>query len=259
MTLPTAFFGHGSPLNTLAANRYSTAWSAYAATLPVPRAILAISAHWYVPGTRVGAAPRPPTIHDFNANFPPALFDFTYPARGDAELADRVAELLDPIEVERDATSWGLDHGAYCILAHLFPQAQIPVVELSIDRTKPASFHYDLASLLAPLRDEGVFIMSSGNVVHNLELADRTANREPYDWARRFDDVVLRLLAERDHAALVNYHRLGPDARLAVPTPDHYLPLLYTLGVQRSGEQVSTIVDGFDFRAGSMLSVSFAA
>jgi 4,5-DOPA dioxygenase extradiol len=158
MTLPAAFFGHGSSLNTLATNRYSTAWSAYAATLPVPRAVLAISAHWYVPGTRVSAAARPPTIHDFNANFPSALFDFTYPARGDAELADRVVELLDPIEVERDATSWGFDHGAYCILAHLFPQAQIPVVELSIDRTKPASFHYDLASRLAPLRDEGVFI-----------------------------------------------------------------------------------------------------
>jgi 4,5-DOPA dioxygenase extradiol len=259
VTLPAAFFGHGSPLNTLADNRYSNAWSAYAATLPVPRAILAISAHWYVPGTRVGTAARPPTVHDFNANFPPALFDFTYPARGDAELAERVVDLLRPARVYRDETSWGFDHGAYCILAHLFPQAQIPVVELSIDRTKAPGFHYDLASRLAPLRDEGVFIMSSGNVVHNLELADRSADREPYDWARRFDDIVRRLLAQRDHGALINYHRLGADARLAVPTPDHYLPLLYTLAVQRSGERVSTIVDGFDFRAGSMLSVSFAA
>jgi 4,5-DOPA dioxygenase extradiol len=257
--LPAAFFGHGSPLNTIADNRFSAAWSAYAATLPLPRAILAISAHWYVPGTRVSAAARPPTIHDFNTNFPAALFDFTYPARGDAELTDRVVELLRPIRVERDDAGWGLDHGAYCILAHLFPQAQIPVVELSIDRTKPPEYHYDLASRLAPLRDEGVFVMSSGNVVHNLELADRAADREPYAWARRFDDVVRHLLTEHDHEALVRYHRLGPDARLSVPTPDHYLPLLYTLAVQSAGERVSTIVDGFDFRAGSMLSVSFAA
>jgi 4,5-DOPA dioxygenase extradiol len=254
--LPVAFFGHGSPLNTLALNRYSTAWRAYAVTLPAPRAILAILAHWYVPGTRVTAAPCPPTIHDFNANFPPALFGFSYPARGDAQLAGRVVELLRPIRVERDAASWGFDHGAYCILAHLFPQAQIPVVELSIDRSKPPAYHYDLAARLAPLRDEGVFIMCSGNVVHNLELADRTADREPYDWARRFDGEVRELLAARDHAALVNYHRLGPDARLAVPTPEHYLPLLYAAALERPGEEVSTIVDGFDFRAGSMLSVS---
>jgi 4,5-DOPA dioxygenase extradiol len=259
VTLPTAFFGHGSPLNTLADNRYSAAWRAYAATLPVPRAILAISAHWYVPGTRVSAGPRPPTIHDFNSNFPRALFEFTYPAPGDAELAGRVSELLRPVRVERDDARWGFDHGAYCILAHLFPQAQIPVVELSIDRTKPPGFHYDLASRLAPLRDEGVFIMSSGNVVHNLELADGAAGPEPYDWARRFDDVVRRMLAERDHDSLVNYHRLGTDARLAVPTPDHYIPLLYALALQRPGERVSTIVDGFEFRAGSMLSISFAA
>jgi 4,5-DOPA dioxygenase extradiol len=259
MTLPTAFFGHGSPLNTLTKNRYSTAWRAYAATLPAPRAILAISAHWYVPGTRVSAAPRPPTIHDFNTNFPPALFDFAYPAPGDADLVERVVELLQPTRVQRDATSWGFDHGAYCILAHLFPQAEIPLVELSIDRTKPAGFHYELAARLAPLRDEGVFIMSSGNVVHNLELADRTADREPYEWARRFDADVRRLLDGREHEALINYQRLGADARLSVPTPEHYLPLLYTAALQRAGERVATIVEGFDFRAGSMLSLSIAS
>lgn len=259
MRLPAAFFGHGSPLNALASNRYTAAWSAYGAALPLPRAILAISAHWYVPGTRVSTAPRPATIHDFNANFPPALFDFTYPARGDSRLAGRVVELLRPARVERDDAAWGFDHGAYCILAHLFPQAQIPVVELSIDRTRPPEYHYELGARLAPLRDEGVFIMSSGNVVHNLELADRAGDREPYDWARRFDSLVRRLLEERDHDALVHYRRLGPDARLAVPTPDHYLPLLYTLAVQAADERVATVVDGFDFRAGSMLSVSLAA
>ena len=257
--MPTAFFGHGSPLNTIATNRYSRAWRDYAATLPVPRAILVVSAHWYVPGTRISAAHQPRTIHDFNANFPPRLFDFRYPARGDRTLVERVVDLARPIRVERDETTWGIDHGAYSILAHAFTAAAIPVVALSIDRSKPAAYHYELATRLAPLRDEGVFIFGSGNVVHNLELAERTADAEPYDWAQRFDDSVRELLAARDHESLVNYHRLGPDARLSVPTPEHYLPLLYTIALQRGSERVSTIVDGFDFRAGSMLSISIAA
>jgi 4,5-DOPA dioxygenase extradiol len=257
--MPAAFFGHGSPVNTIASTRYGTAWRAYASTLPVPRAVLVVSAHWYVAGSRVGAARRPPTIHDFNSGFPPELFAFTYPAPGDLELAERVIELARPIVVERDATSWGLDHGAYCILAHLFPDAAIPVVELSIDRSKPPGYHYDLAARLAPLRDEGVFIMSSGNIVHNLELGDPRPGVAPYDWAQRFDAQVHDLLAAREHGALVNYHRLGPDARLSVPTPDHYLPLLYTIAVQRADERVTPIVEGIDFRAGSMFSFSIAA
>jgi 4,5-DOPA dioxygenase extradiol len=259
LTIPAAFFGHGSPLNTIASNHYGRAWRAYARTLPAPRAILAISAHWYVPGTRITSARRPPTIHDFNANFPPALFDFTYPARGDAQLVDRVIELLRPIRVEPDATTWGIDHGVYSILAHAFPDAGIPVVELSIDRTQPPAYHYDLAARLAPLRDEGVFLMTSGNIVHNLELADRTGDAPPFDWARRFDSLVRERVAARDHESLVNYHRLGPDARRSIPTPDHFLPLLYTLAVQRPGERLVPIVDGFSFRAGSMLSLGTAA
>jgi 4,5-DOPA dioxygenase extradiol len=257
--LPAAFFGHGSPINTLAANRYSAAWGVYAATLPRPRAILVISAHWYTGAARINAARRPPTIHDFNLNFPPALFDFQYPAHGDEALVERVIELAQPARIERDAASWGIDHGAYCILAHAFPGAPIPVVELSIDRSKPPHWHYALATRLAPLRSEGVFIMGSGNVVHNLELADFSAGPEPYAWARRFDERVRELLAAGDHAALVAYPQLGADAVLSVPTPDHYLPLLYIVALQRAGESVSTIVDGFDFGAGSMLSVSIAA
>lgn len=255
--LPAAFFGHGSPVNTIASNRYTAAWRAYGAHLPAPRAILVISAHWYVPGSRVTAARRPRTVHDFHAAFPRALFDFEYPAPGDAALVQRVIELARPVAVESDATTWGLDHGAFSILAHLCARADIPVVQLSVDRAQPPAYHYALGARLAPLRDEGIFVMASGNVVHNLELAERGAT-EPFAWARRFDERVRALLMAGDHAALVHYRELGSDARLAVPTPDHYLPLLLILGMQRAGERVETIVEGFDFGAGSMLSVGFA-
>jgi 4,5-DOPA dioxygenase extradiol len=256
--MPAAFFGHGSPTNTIATNRYTTAWRAFGATLPLPRAILVVSAHWFVPGTKIGASRRPPTIHDFNSGFPPGLFAFTYPARGDQELVERVIDLVRPIPVQRDETTWGLDHGAYCILAHAFPDAAIPVVELSIDRAKAPGYHYDLAARLAPLRDEGVFIMTSGNVVHNLELGDPTPGAAAYEWGLRFDRQVHDLLAAREHGALVDYHRLGSDARLSVPTPEHYLPLLYTIALQRANERISPIVEGFDFRAASMFSFSIA-
>ncbi len=255
--MPAAFFGHGSPVNTIEDNRYTRAWRDYGASLPRPRAILVISAHWYVAGTRVTAARRPRTIHDFNSNFPPQLFAFAYAADGDLALVERVVELAAPVRVERDATSWGIDHGAFSVLAHAFAAADIPVVELSVDRSKPPAFHYDLARRLGPLRDEGVFVASSGNVVHNLEVAD-FRSEQPFAWAQRFDDLVRDRLAAGDHEALVAYAQLGSDARLAVPTPDHYLPLLYTLGLQRGGERVTTIVDGVGFGALSMLSVSIA-
>jgi 4,5-DOPA dioxygenase extradiol len=257
--MPAAFFGHGTPLNTIAANRYTQAWRAYGAALPRPRAVVVFSAHWYVVGTRITVARKPPTIHDFNARFPQELFDFTYPARGDAALVERIVELVSPVRVERDAASWGIDHGAYSVLAHLFPNADVPVVEVSLDRAQPPERHYELAARLAPLRAEGVFLMGSGNIVHNLELADRTFGSEPFVWAARFDELVRGLLAAGDHAALVSYHRLGPDARLAVPTPDHYLPLLAVIATQRANERADTIVDGFAFGSGSMLSISLAA
>ncbi len=244
-------------MNTIALNRYTQAWRDYGATLSLPRAILVISAHWYVPGIRLTAHVAPATVHDFNANFPPALFAFDYPAPGDPALVERVSELLAPHPVSRDLTAWGLDHGAYSVLAHLFPQARIPVVQLSIDRTKPAAFHYALAGRLAPLRDEGIFVMASGNVVHNLELGD-PRRREPFAWALRFDEIVRARVAAGDHLALVDYHRFGADARLSVPTPEHYLPLLYLLALQRDSDRVETIIDGSDFGAGSMVSIGFA-
>ena len=256
--MPAAFFGHGSPMSTLEDNRYTRAWRDFGAGLPRPRAILVISAHWYVAGTRVTAVRRPRTIHDFNGNFPPQLFAFEYAADGDLGLVERVVDLAAPVRVERDATTWGIDHGAFSVLAHAFAAADIPVVELSVDRSKPAAYHYDLARRLNPLRDEGVFVMSSGNVVHNLELADFGAGDKPFAWAQRFDDLVRERLAAGDHEALIAYRQLGSDARLAVPTPDHYLPLLYTIALQREGERVATIVDGLGFGALSMLSVSLA-
>jgi 4,5-DOPA dioxygenase extradiol len=255
---PVAFFGHGSPLNTLARNAYTHAWQEYAARLPTPRAIVVVSAHWYVPGTRILCAPQPATMHDFNARFPPALFAFHYPARTDAGLVERLVDLLAPARAVRDASTWGIDHGAYSILAHLFPAADVPVVQISIDRAKPPLYHYELAKRLGPLRDEGVFIMTSGNIVHNLELAD-PHSAAPYDWAQRFDERVCTFIASGDHAALIEYQRLGSDARLSVPTPDHYLPLLYALALQRDDERVTSIADGFSFRAGSMRSLSIGA
>jgi 4,5-DOPA dioxygenase extradiol len=257
--MPAAFFGHGSPLNTITDNRYGRAWRDFAATLPRPRAIVVFSAHWYVPRTRVTVAPRLPTIHDFNSHFPGALFDFTYPAFTDAEIVERVIALAEPIRVERDDASWGIDHGAYSVLAHAFPAADVPVVVIALDRTQPPAWHYAFAARLAPLRAEGVFVMGSGNIVHNLELAQRNVGSEPFAWAQRFEEQARELLAAGDHAALAAYHQLGPDARLAIPTPDHYLPLLSVLATQRTGERVTPIVDGFDLGSVGMLSLRIAA
>ncbi|MGH7706828.1 MAG: 4,5-DOPA dioxygenase extradiol [Vulcanimicrobiaceae bacterium] len=254
--MPVAFFGHGSPANTLAHNRYTEAWRNYAATLAVPRAVLVVSAHWYVPGIKLSAAARPATIHDFNNRFDKELFEFAYAVDGSAELVERVRELLRPANVDRD-TSWGIDHGAFSVLAHLFPKRDVPVVELSIDRAKPAGYHYELARRLSPLRDEGVFIMGSGNVIHNLELADFHDAHAPFAWAQRFDERFRELLADGDHERLVGYRSNGADADLAVPTPDHYLPFLYVLAQQRSGEAFSRIVDGFEGGSVGMLSAGF--
>ena len=240
--LPVAFFGHGSPMNALQRNRFTEAWAEFGSSIPRPRAILAISAHWYVPGTKVTAGSSPRTVHDFNRRFPPELFDLVYPAPGDETIAARVRALLDPVPVALD-DRWGFDHGAWAVLVHAFPDAQIPVVELSIDRTKPAAFHYDLAARLAPLRDEGVLIIGSGNVVHNLEIWDRE-DRSEHDWAVRFERRVRDLVIAQDHAPLVAYTTGGADATLSVPTPDHYLPLLYVIAQQREDDRVSVITHG---------------
>lgn len=253
--MPAIFFGHGNPMNALANNQYTAAWNAIGNSLPRPQAILCISAHWYLPGTLVTAMKEPRTIHDFGG-FPRELYEVNYPAPGGPELARRLRDLLTPVSVELDEASWGIDHGAWSVLCHVFPQADIPVVQLSIDETQPPEFHYTLAKLLAPLRDEGVLVMGSGNLVHNLHTyAWGRHHVEPFDWAVRFETRVREMLRDGNDAPLVDYESLGRDALLSVPTPDHYLPLLYVIGLREEGDQVSFPVEGFDGGSIAMLSV----
>ena len=254
--LPALFLGHGSPMNALHDNAWTRAWASLGVRLPRPRAVLAISAHWYVARTAVTAMAAPRTIHDFGG-FPRALFEVRYPAAGDPALAARVAELLAPLPVEVDQ-SWGLDHGTWSVLCHVFPKADVPVVQLSIDETRPPAFHYELGTRLRALRDEGVLIVGSGDVVHNLEAyawGGRPA--QPYDWALRFDSTVRERLMAGDHPALINYPDLGRDALLSVPTPEHYLPLLYVLGASTPGGAVTFPTEGIDGGSVSMLAVRF--
>jgi 4,5-DOPA dioxygenase extradiol len=255
-TMPAVFFGHGNPLNALARNEYTEAWAALGRALPRPRAVLCVSAHWYVPGTSVTAMESPRTIHDFGG-FPRELYEFQYPAPGDPALAARVRELLAPTPVGLDYR-WGLDHGTWSVLCHVFPRADVPVVQLSIDETQPAPFHYELAQRLAPLRDEGVLVVGSGNLVHNLHAYAWGRHKvEPFDWAIRFEERARELLLAGNDGPLVAYETLGRDALLAAPTPDHYLPLVYVIALRREGERVSFPVEGVDGGSVSMLSVRF--
>lgn len=252
--MPAVFFGHGNPMNALHNNLWTSAWAALGAALPRPKAILCVSAHWYLPATAVTAIANPRTIHDFGA-FPPALHQVQYPAPGSPELASRVTQLLAPVDVAMDR-SWGLDHGTWSVLVHAFPDANVPVVQLSIDETKPARWHYELARKLAPLRNEGVLIMGSGNLVHNLHTYSwGKRSVEPYDWALRFETMARKALSAAQFATLVDYELLGSDAMLAAPTPDHYLPLLYVLAQHLPGEPVAFPVEGFDGGSISMLAV----
>ena len=254
--LPAIFFGHGNPLNALSRNSYTEGWAAIGASLPRPQAILCVSAHWYVPGTAVTAMDRPRTIHDFGG-FPPELYEVQYPAPGSPALATRVQSLLAPIRVELDQNNWGLDHGTWSVLCHVFPQADIPVVQLSIDETQPSEVHYQLAKQLAPLRDEGVLVIGSGNIVHNLHTyAWGKREVEPFDWAVRFEQQARRFLIDGNDAQLASYESLGRDALLSVPTPEHYLPLIYVLGLRQPDDEVTFPVEGFDGGSISMLAVN---
>ena len=253
--MPAIFFGHGNPLNALQFNSYTQGWAEIGQAIPRPEAVLCVSAHWYRPGVAVTAMARPRTIHDFGG-FPRALFEIEYPAPGSPQLARRVQDLLKPIPVELDENNWGLDHGTWSVLCHVFPQADIPVVQLSIDETQPAEFHYAVGKKLAPLRDEGVLVIGSGNIVHNLHTyAWGRHEVEPFDWAVRFEKQARELLSERNDAPLVNYESLGKDALLSAPTPDHYLPLLYVMALRRKGDRLSFPVEGFDGGSISMLTV----
>lgn len=252
--IPTIFFGHGNPMNALADNDHTRAWAAIGRSMPKPRAILCISAHWYVPATAVTAMIQPRTIHDFGG-FPRELFEVQYPATGSPELAKRVSELLDN-DVLLDESQWGLDHGTWSVLVHVFPEADVPVVQLSINEKEPAAFHYELGRKLSPLRDEGILVIASGNIVHNLHTyAWGKHGVEPFDWAMRFDEKARELISNGDHEPLINYETLGRDALLSIPTPEHYLPLLYVLGAKSDGEKITFPVSGFDGGSISMTAV----
>lgn len=238
--MPALFVGHGSPMNAIEDNAFHRSWAAWGRRLPRPRSILCISAHWERQGIGVTASARPETIHDFYG-FPQALFDVRYEAPGDPALARRVAGLLEPDKVDLD-TRRGLDHGVWSVIAVMYPDADIPVVQLGLDTTRAGPFHYDLGRRLAPLREEGVLIVGSGNIVHNLRRFDYK-NPAPLDWATRFDAAVRARIRSGDHDGLCAYQTLGPDAGLAVPTPEHYLPLLYPLALRRDGEPIAFFND----------------
>ena len=254
--MPVLFVGHGNPMNALERNDYTRAWERMAAALPKPRAILSVSAHWYTPGVRVTAEERPRTIHDFGG-FPRKLYEVSYPAPGSPELARQVHELLTPADVALDE-QWGLDHGTWSVLVHVFPEADIPVVQLGIDETLSAQEHFALARRLRPLRNEGVLVLGSGDVVHNLHTyAWGRHPVEPYDWAVRFESRIRQALAGKDFGAIVAYEQMGRDAALAAPTPDHFLPLLYVVAQADPDEPVTYPVEGFDGGSVSMLAIRF--
>ena len=253
-TLSSYFIGHGNPMNAVLTNTYTERWARVGRETPRPKAILAISAHWFVPGTGVTVSTAPRTIHDFGG-FPRELYEVRYPAPGDPALARRVEQLLAPVPVALD-DSWGLDHGTWSVLTHSYPGADIPAVQLSIDETRPAAFHFEIGRRLAPLRDEGVLILGSGNLVHNLHAyAWGRHAPDPYDWAVRFKAEAKAMMVAADYRPLLEYENLGPDARLSVPTPEHYLPLLYVLGTRQEGESTTFPIEGVDGGSISMLAV----
>lgn len=255
--MPAAFLGHGSPMNALETNRFTAAWRAFGASIPRPKAILVISAHWYINVTAVTAMARPRTIHDFYG-FPPRLFEVQYPAPGDPTLAEEVADIAKPTHVGLDADSWGIDHGAWSVLVHAFPRADIPVVQLSMNELGTLESHVELGRKLAPLRDRGVLIIGSGNVVHNLRAIDWSKRDEGFDWAHRFDDKARAILTEKpgDVLELTDH----PDYARAVPIADHFTPLLYIAGLAiESGRPLDTLVSGYSFGSLSMTAYALEA
>jgi 4,5-DOPA dioxygenase extradiol len=240
--MPALFVGHGSPLNAIEDNAYVEGWKKLGAELPRPHAILSISAHWLTEGTRVHVGARPKTIHDF-FGFPKALNDVHYACDGSPESARAAAACLAPTNVGED-TDWGLDHGTWVVLHRMFPAADIPVFQLSIDIGRSHRAHYELGKLLSPLREKGILIMGSGNIVHNLGEMTWEENAAPFDWASAFDAQAHKLLIEGNHTALIDYAKLGREAELAIPTPEHYWPLLYLLGLQEKNEHITFPVEG---------------
>ena len=248
--MPAAFLGHGNPMNALDDNRYTRAWRAFGQAVPRPRAILVVSAHWYINATAVTAMRRPRTIHDF-FGFPQRLFDIEYPAPGIPELVAEVSDAVSPTWVGQDVDSWGLDHGTWSVLTHMYPDADIPVVQLSINAMKPFDYHLELGAKLAPLRDSGVAIVGSGNVVHNLGGIDPSRRDSGFDWAHRFDEGAREIMSGApDTLPAV---QSAPDFAAAVPTPDHFIPLLYLAGLaDAAGHGTDVLVDGYTYGSLSM-------
>jgi 4,5-DOPA dioxygenase extradiol len=249
--MPVLFIGHGNPMNAIADNEFTRSLRASGKNLPRPEAICVISAHWLTDGTFVSVTGKPETIHDFYG-FPEELFRMTYPANGAPAFADKLSG--QSALIKKDA-SWGLDHGAWSILVHLFPEADIPVFQLSIDILKPMRYHYDLARSLSSLRNEGILFIGSGNIVHNLSLVNFDDDAEPFDWAVEFDTFVDDKLSRRDDEALIEWERVGKAAKLSVPTTDHYIPLLYTIGFSDESEKPETIYEGIELSSMSMRSI----
>jgi 4,5-DOPA dioxygenase extradiol len=249
---PAVFFGHGSPMNALEQNRYSNAWATFGRTIPKPRAILVVSARWYVQVTAVTAMARPRTIHDFYG-FPQELFEVQYPAPGSPELAEEVADVVKPTRVGLDRDGWGIDHGTWSVLVHAFPRADVPVVQLSIHTLRDFDSHLELGARLAPLRERGVLIVGSGNIVHNLRALNWSQPDAGFDWTRRFDDATRAILTETpsDAPALKSH----ADYARSSPTPDHFIPMLYIAGLASAASRpLEVLVDGYAFGSLSMAS-----
>jgi 4,5-DOPA dioxygenase extradiol len=257
--MPMVFFGHGSPMVAIEDNAVSRSWREVAADLPTPRAILCISAHWETNVTAVTAMERPRTIHDFGASFPKTLFDKQYPAPGDPALAQRVADLLAPTPVAMDEREWGLDHGTWSVLTHAYPEANIPVVQLSQDVRLSPQQRFDIGRRLAPLRQEGVLIIASGNIVHNLRVMNwGERDGAPFDWAARFNDHIREAIVNDEPKRAIEFAELGQDARMAAPTPEHYWPLLYLLGARLPGDTARLFNDRIEHGSLGMTSVVLA-
>jgi len=249
--MPALFVGHGSPMNAIEDSEFSHAWSEIGQSIPKPKAILCISAHWETDGTRITAMEQPRTIHDF-FGFPKPLFDLKYPAQGDPALARLIHDWAVDVPITLDF-EWGLDHGAWSVLCRMFPLADIPVVQLSLDRTKPTAFHYELGKSLRELRNRGILIVGSGNIVHNLGAV--VWQDTAHDWALVFDGQIKQLIVSGDHDAIIHYDRLGDAAKASVPTAEHFLPLLYILGLQEAGEETTFFSEAVTLGAISMTSL----
>lgn len=251
VAMPALFVGHGNPMNAIEKNEYHKKWTELGKSLPKPKAILVVSAHWLTKGTKVTAMEKPRTVHDFG-DFPDALFAQQYPVKGSPGFAKQAQSLITKTKVQSDF-EWGLDHGTWSVLLPMYPDADIPVFQLSIDYSQPPQYHYELAKELSKLRGKGVLIIGSGNIVHNLGMIDWSG--KPYDWAIEFDATIKKLIDERNHSAIINYDKLGSIAKLAIPTNDHYLPLLYALALQEKNENISYFNEKCEMGSVSMRSL----